>query len=62
MSAATSGINQLFVRSPAFVRRMAGAGFAVLDKSPVKTVFSRIAEGGELADAALLRGKFPGTL
>jgi hypothetical protein len=41
---------------------MAGAGFAVLDKSPVKTVFSRIAEGGELADAALLRGKFPGTL
>ena len=62
MSAATSGINQLFARSPAFVRRTAGAGFAVLDKSPVKTVFSRIAEGGELADAALLRGKFPGTL
>lgn len=61
MSAATSGINQLFARSPAFVRRMAGAGFAVLDKTPVKSVFSRIAEGGELADAALLRGQFPGT-
>ena len=62
MSAATSGINQLFARSPAFVRRMAGAGFAVLDKTPVKSVFSRIAEGGELADAALLRGQFPGTI
>ena len=61
MSAATSGINQLFARSPAFVRRMAGAGFAVLDKTPVKSVFSRIAEGGGLADAALLRGQFPGT-
>ena len=61
MSAATSGINQLFARSPTMVRRMAGAGFAMLDRSSLKDLFSDIASGGKLASAALLEGRYPGT-
>ena len=61
MSAATSGINQLFARSPTMVRRMAGAGFAMLDRSSLKDLFSDVASGGKLASAALLEGRYPGT-
>ena len=61
MSMATSGLNRLFAAAPPFVRRAAGIGFSVLDRLPAKSLFSSIAEGGQLADAALLKGRFPGT-
>lgn len=60
MTAATSGLNSLFSAAPAGVRRLAGLGFAVLDRLPVKSVFSDIAGGGQLAEAALLEGRLPG--
>jgi 2-octaprenyl-6-methoxyphenol hydroxylase len=60
MTTATSGLNRLFSgRAPA-LRRAAGIGFSVLDRLPVKSLFSDIAEGGALADAALLKGRLPG--
>ena len=60
MTMATSGLNSLFSNAPAGVRRLAGLSFAVLDRLPVKTVFSNIAAGGQLAEAALLEGRLPG--
>jgi 2-octaprenyl-6-methoxyphenol hydroxylase len=60
MTMATSGLNSLFSNAPAGVRRLAGLGFAVLDRLPVKTIFSDIAAGGQLAEAALLEGRLPG--
>ena len=60
MSAATSGINQLFARSPRMVRRLAGAGFAMLERTRLKNMFSDIATGGRLTRAALLEGRYPG--
>lgn len=60
MSLATSGLNKLFAAAPPFMRRAAGIGFSVLDRLPAKSLFSGIAEGGQLADAALLRGQLPG--
>ncbi|RZO29926.1 MAG: hypothetical protein EVA90_02900 [SAR116 cluster bacterium] len=60
MTTATSGLNSLFSHAPAGVRRLAGLGFAVLDRLPVKSVFSDIAAGGQLAEAALLEGRLPG--
>jgi hypothetical protein len=59
MSVATSGLNKLFAAAPPFIRRAAGIGFSVLDRLPTKSLFSGIAEGGQLADAALLRGQLP---
>jgi hypothetical protein len=35
-------------------------GFSILDRLPGKSLFSKIAEGGRLADAALLDGRLPG--
>lgn len=61
MSMATSGLNKLFAAAPPFIRRAAGIGFSVLDRLPAKSLFSGIAEGGRLADAALLKGRLPGT-
>ena len=60
MTTATSGLNSLFSTAPAGVRRLAGLGFAMLDRLPVKSVFSDIAAGGQLAEAALLEGRRPG--
>ena len=60
MTMATSGLNSLFSHAPAGVRRLAGLGFAMLDRLPVKSVFSDIAAGGQLAEAALLEGRLPG--
>ena len=60
MSAATSGLNRLFAAAPPVVRRAAGMGFSILDRLPGKSLFSKIAEGGRLADAALLDGRLPG--
>ncbi len=60
MSFATSGLNHLFARAPSPVRRAAGATFTLMDRLPMKSIFSDIAEGGQLADAALLRGELPG--
>jgi hypothetical protein len=60
MSAATSGLNTLFAAAPPVVRRAAGMGFSILDRLPGKSLFSKIAEGGRLADAALLDGRLPG--
>ena len=60
MTTATSGLNSLFSSAPAGVRRLAGLGFAVLDRLPVKSVFSDIAAGGQLAEATLLDGRLPG--
>ena len=60
MGAATSGINQLFARSPTTVRRLAGAGFAILERTRLKNMFSDIATGGRLTRAALLEGRYPG--
>ena len=61
MSAATSGINQLFARSPMMVRRLAGAGLAMLERTRLKNMFSDIATGGRLTRAALLEGRYPGS-
>lgn len=60
MSLATSGLNRLFYKTPSVLRRMAGVGFSVLNRLPVKSQLSDIARGGQLADARLLRGKLPG--
>jgi 2-octaprenyl-6-methoxyphenol hydroxylase len=60
MTTATSGLNSLFSNAPAGIRHLAGLGFAVLDRLPVKSVFSDIAAGGQLAEAALLEGRLPG--
>ena len=60
MSAATSGLNMLFAIAPPVVRRATGIGFSILDRLAGKSLFSEIAEGGRLADAALLEGRLPG--
>jgi len=60
MTTATSGLNNLFSAGPAGLRRLAGFSFAMLDRLPVKSVFSDIAAGGQLAEAALLDGRLPG--
>ena len=60
MTTATSGLNNLFSSAPAGIRRLAGLGFTMLDRLPVKSVFSDIAAGGQLAEAALLEGRLPG--
>ena len=60
MSVATSGLNKLFAAAPPMMRRAAGMGFSILDTLPGKFLFSEIAEGGRLADAALLDGRLPG--
>ena len=59
MSVATSGLNKLFAAAPPMVRRAAGMGFSILNRLPGKSLFSEIAEGGRLADAALLDGRLP---
>ena len=59
MTAATSGLNRLFADAPRAVRRLAGLGFSVLDRLPVKSLFSDIARGGRLAEAELLHGRLP---
>ena len=60
MSVATSGLNKLFAAAPPMMRRAVGMGFSILDRLPGKSLFSEIAEGGRLADAALLHGRLPG--
>ncbi len=60
MTTATSGLNSLFSNAPTGIRRLAGLGFTMLDRLPVKSVFSDIAAGGKLAKAALLEGRLPG--
>ena len=60
MSAATSGLYSLFAAAPAVVRRAAGMGFSILDRLPGISLLSEIAEGGRLANAALLDGRLPG--
>ena len=60
MTGATSGLNRLFSDTTPALRRAAGIGFSVLDRMPGKSLFSDIAEGGVLADAALLKGRLPG--
>jgi len=60
MTTATSGLNRLFSGAPPALRRAAGIGFSILDRLPAKSLFSDIAEGGALADAALLNGRLPG--
>ena len=60
MTVATSGLNRLFSMAPKGVARLAGLGFTMLDRLPVKSVFSDIAAGGQLAEAALLEGRLPG--
>jgi len=59
MTTATSGLNSLFSRGPKGLRHLAGLGFAMLDRLPVKSVISDIAAGGQLAEAALLDGRLP---
>ena len=60
MSMATSGLNKLFAAAPPVMRQAAGMGFSILDRLPGKSMFSEIAEGGRLAEAALLEGRLPG--
>lgn len=59
MSLATSGLNTLFSTMPAGVAKIAGIGMTLLDKSPTKAIFSKMARGGTLAQASLLCGKMP---
>ena len=59
MTAATSGLNRLFTDMPAGARRLAGLGFSLLDRLPAKSLFSEVARGGRLAEAALLEGRLP---
>ena len=60
MTGATSGLNRLFSAAPPTLRRAAGIGFSILDRLPVKSLFSDIAGGGALAETALLEGRLPG--
>ena len=60
MTAATSGLNRLFADMPGGMRRLAGLGFSILDRLPVKSLFSDVARGGRLAEAELLHGRLPG--
>ena len=59
MTTVTAGINGLFSAAPAAAGRLAGLGFAILDRLPVKSVFSDIAAGGQLCEASLLEGRLP---
>ena len=59
MTTVTTGINGLFSAAPAAAGRLAGLGFAILDRLPVKSVFSDIAAGGQLCEASLLEGRLP---
>ena len=61
MTGATSGLSRLFSDTPPALRRAAGIGFSMLDRLPAKSLFSNIAGGGVLAEAALLEGRLPGT-
>ena len=60
MTAATTGLNRLFAGMPGGMRRLAGLGFSILDRLPVKSLFSDVARGGRLAEAELLHGRLPG--
>ena len=59
MTAATTGLNRLFAGMPGGMRRLAGLGFSILDRLPVKSLFSDVARGGRLAEAELLHGRLP---
>ncbi len=59
MSLATTGLNALFSTMPASVAKIAGMGMTLLNRSPTKAVFSKIARGGKLSKASLLSGKLP---
>ena len=58
MSAVTSGLNRL-MSGPAQVAKLAGAGMALVNSSPLKSVLKQAARGGHLSRASLLEGRLP---
>ena len=59
MSSLTSGLNLMFANVPSRAASLLGGGMGLLNATPLKSVFSKIAEGGQLATASLLRGDLP---
>ena len=58
MTAVTSGLNRL-MSGPARVAKLAGAGMAFVNSSPLKSVLEQAARGGHLSRANLLQGRLP---
>ena len=60
MSSATTALNLLFSDKTKAVNSLLGLGMGVLNATPLKSIFSKLAQGGTLARASLLDGKLPG--
>ena len=58
MTAVTSGLNRL-MSGPTRVAKLAGAGMALVNSSPLKSVLKQAARGGHLSRASLLEGRLP---
>ena len=57
-AAVTSGLNRL-MSGPTRVAKLAGAGMALVNSSPLKSVLKQAARGGHLSRASLLEGRLP---
>jgi 2-polyprenyl-6-methoxyphenol hydroxylase-like FAD-dependent oxidoreductase len=58
MSAVTSGLNRL-MSGPPRLAKLAGAGMALVNASPLKPLLEQAARGGHLSRASLLEGRLP---
>jgi hypothetical protein len=58
MSAVTSGLNRL-MSGPPRLAKLAGAGMALVNASPLKPMLEKAARGGHLSRASLLEGRLP---
>lgn len=59
MSGVTAALNNLFFKMPASLRQIAGIGMSLINATPLKMALSKIAAGGTLNKASLMRGKLP---
>lgn len=60
MTGATTSLNLLFSDKPAAISSLMGMGMGLVNASPFKSIFAKMAQGGTLAKASLLDGKLPG--
>jgi hypothetical protein len=59
MTAVTSGLNMMMSYAPNPVAKIAGMGMSLINASPAKNLFRKIARGNVLARASLLSGRLP---
>ena len=59
MTAVTSGLNMMMSYAPSPVAKIAGMGMSLINASPAKNLFRKIARGNVLARASLLSGRLP---